>query len=137
MTPADFVKKWSQRTSAASEAYTKGVQAVTENPMEKAAAKADQYAAGVAQAVATGRYQDGLRRVGLQEWRDKAVKLGAGRLAAGVKEAEGRMQQFAQQFLPFQESLTAQVRSMPNNSLEERINRAIAQMRGTSEFKMR
>ena len=133
--PQDFVKKWSQRTGSATDAYVKGIQQTTESPMEKAASRADKYAAGVQEAVASGRFQDGLRSVSISEWKDKATKLGAGRLASGVKEAESRMLAFAQQFLPFQEQVTSMVRQMDDSSLESRLQRMIAQVRGTAEFK--
>lgn len=135
--PSEFVKKWAQRSGSATDAYIRGVQSTTESPMEKAASRVDKYVSGVQEAASTGRYADGLRKVSLTEWKDKATKLGAARIAAGVKEAEPRMLAFAQQFLPFQEQVTQAVRAMDDSSLESRIQRMIAQVRGTAEFRMR
>ncbi len=136
--PASVVlDKWSANTKGATQSYIQGVRATTANPGELAAAAADKYASGCADAVASGRYQDGCRSVSPAQWKDACEKTGAQRIASGVDKGKAKMQVFLAEFLPQQESITQQVRAMPSNTLEDRLQRMVAQARMTAQLKMR
>lgn len=117
---ASIAQKWVERTSAATQAYKDGIQRTDGNPMEKAAANAAGYLAGVQAAVSTGKWQRGLARVSREAWMAAAINLGANRIGPGVTQAKPKMQSFLDAFLPVLANNVAQVRAMPNNSYEAR-----------------
>ena len=70
----------------------------------------------------------------MQEWKDKTISKGIGRIALGASEAEGDFQDFMAQLIPFQETLQAEIDTMPDTSLEDSIARQAAWTRGMAEF---
>lgn len=129
--------KWARNLGAAGEAIKNGVQAVTVAPTEKAASRADAYAAGVARAVADGKYQAGLRRVSLEDWKRAVLQKGLNRVAAGAVEGKGKMADFLTDFLPHVEAGQRMLESMPRGDLQSNIARAVAMMQHNSQFKRR
>ena len=121
-------ERWSQGMQGASTKYKEGIDSVSESPMERAAANVQGYLNGVMEAVNSGKWQAGLRRTSLQEWKEKAKNVGASRLASGAMAAKPKMQQFLQSFLPHLQAGVDRVRSMPAATYEERKARAIAMM---------
>src|SRR5262245_1546875 len=97
---ADVARKWASRLGAAGESIRQGVQGVTVNPAERAAARQDAYVAGVQRAVADGRYVRGLRRVTLQSWQDAMLSKGLPRVASGATAALPKVQNFLEKWLP-------------------------------------
>lgn len=83
-----------------SQNYVAGINAVTESPMEKAAAAADQYQAGVMQAVASGKFAANLRAVPLSTYKQNAVAVGAPRLATGAQKASPKYERFVNKYAP-------------------------------------
>lgn len=135
LTPQEIAQKWKSRTQSASPDYIKGVQAVSVNPAQKAIQAKDKMVANFQQAMADGRFEAGLSEVTLQSWQQKTINKGATRIAAGVQEAEPRMQQFLAGFLPAQAAITAGTDQMASTTLEDRIQRAVNQMRQTATLK--
>lgn len=130
------VEKWQRNMINAGESVKAGVAAVQESPMAKAAAQADRYVSGVQQAVASGKWQQGLQSVSLQQWKD-AVVAGIPAMTAGVTKAKPKMQAFMQAFLPYVDSVAQQVRNMPKGGVENGIARASAMIRALADFKYR
>lgn len=126
---------WKNRMGQAGKAYSEGIDAVTSSPMEAAAQNEQGYINGVNEAVATGKWARGLRRVQLSDWKKAAKEKGASRLSTGAAAAEGKVQRFWQTFGPKLEAVTQGVRAMPKSSFEERMARAQAQMTGVHELK--
>jgi hypothetical protein len=135
LTPQQAADKWARRTSGAVQDYSAGISRVSVSPMEVAAEYPERYQDGVNRAVAEGRYQSGLRRVSLQGWKDAAVNKGAQRIPGGVQAAQGKMQSFLAEFLPYEDSIAQQVNSMPKGGVENGIARAVAQIRGNAAFR--
>ena len=92
--------------------------AVTASPMEKAAARADDYVAGVQAAVASGKWQNNLRAVTLQQWQAATAGKGADRIAAGAAAAVEKQTQFFAQLLPVTERVKTAARAMPSGKGE-------------------
>lgn len=133
--PQAIAEKWAQRAGAAGQAYTDGINAVTESPTAKAAARADAYQAGVMRAVATRKFQDGLMRVGVQDWKNAAIQKGAARFTTGVQHAKGKMAAFLNEFLPFLESVKAKLAAMPRGDLEQNLARMMENARAIAQFR--
>lgn len=133
-TPQQAAAKWQSRLKGAQTEIRQGVEAVTDSPTEKAAAKADKWLNGVQEAHASGKFVDRLRGVTLQDWKDKTINVGLGRIAAGVDAAVGDVQDFYQELFSFEANLQSQIESMPDTNLQDSINRATAWMEGMARF---
>ena len=134
-TPASAAAKWSSRLQGSTSEIRAGVEAVTESPMDKAADAVDKYAEGVRRAVEIGKFVNRLRATPLSVWKSNTLEKGINRIAAGAQAAEGKMESFFTQLLPFQEGLSRTVDAMPDVTLEDSIQRMTAWTRGMSEFR--
>lgn len=132
---ADVAKKWARNLSASTESIKNGVQNVTVNPAERAAARQDAYVAGVQAAVASGKYKRGLGRVTLQSWQDSMINKGITRIASGASAATPKVQGFLEKWLPYQELLKSKLSSMPRGDLQQNIQRAVTAMEHNANFK--
>lgn len=130
----DVANKWAQRLGAATDSIRQGVQGVTVNPAQKAAARADAYAAGVAQAVADGRYQRGLQKVSLASWQEAMITKGIPRVAAGANAGKQKMADFMQKWLPHQAALQSKLAAMPRGDLQTNIQRMIMAVEHNASF---
>ena len=135
LTPQEFQEKQARRLKASLEDIKKGVGRVTESPTEKAAAKADKFVAGVQKSVEDGKWQAGLRKVSLDQWKSDMINKGVNRIPAGIDAAREKVVDFASQLLPHIDSLQSKVKSMPDLTLEVSIARMTAFTRGMAEFK--
>jgi hypothetical protein len=134
LTPDQYVAKHAQRTKAAVPDYTAGVQNVSSSPTAAAAAKQQKMVTNLTDAVNSGKWKNGLLRVSLDDWKKATTEKGAGRIAAGVDGAAGKVLGFAQQLLPFESTLQETVNKMPDLTLEDSVNRATSWIRGMSKF---
>lgn len=131
--PAEAAEKWARRLSGATEDIRAGVERVTEAPGAAAAKKKDKYVAGLRDSV--DKWERNTRAVTLEDWKDKTLNVGLSRVASGAQANQGKTQKFFEEFLPHLDRGVSQVRSMPDTTMEDRINRAVAMMRHNSQFK--
>ncbi len=135
LTTQEYVEKWQRRTTAAAPDIQRGIQRVDSAPTEAAAAKKDKMLANVTAAITSGKWEAGLHRVTLGDWKKAAIEKGIPRISQGVNGAASKMADFASQLLPFQDSLKAQISSMPDLTIEDNINRMVTFTRGMTKFK--
>jgi len=135
LTAQEFQEKHARRLSAAVEDVRKGIDRVTVNPCELAAAKQEKMLANLTAAVNDGRWKAGLQRVSLEQWKDKAKNVGAGRIASGINAAKAKVIAFAEQLLPHIDAGTAKLKTMPDITLEDNIARMTSFIRHMAEFK--
>lgn len=131
LTEQQAADKWAQRMAGSTPQVKAGVMAVQSSPMEKAASRADAYAAGVARAVEQGTYQAGLRAVSLDDWKAATAGKGADRIASGASQAKDKMTRFFQWLLPKTDAVKSAVAAMPKGTKEDsraRLNRAFDMM---------
>lgn len=124
LTPQQVAQKWVNNTSAAGQALTDGVNAVTVAPGEKAAQAQDRYLSGVNAAV--GRWAANTRAVSLADWKNAMLTKGKARIASGVAAAQGKFADFMTTWLPLQEQLRQRIAAMPKGTLADSQNRAAA-----------
>ena len=134
MTPAEIQEKWSRNTKNAGEEMRRGIARVTEAPGVKAAEKVEKMRAGINAALDDGTWADRVSSVSLAEWKDKMTKKGVGRVSAGVDAASGKVTDFHNQLSDHQDRLSGQIEAMPDITLDDGIERMVAQVRGMSEF---
>ncbi len=135
--PREIAEKWSRRLSGATEDIRRGVEAVTENPAQKAKAKKEKMKARIIEAIDTGKWEAGLDRVSLEDWKSKVLEKGLARLPQGVEDARSKMEDFMGQLIPYVENVKRKIDGMPDRTLEDRIQRAVAWIREMSKFRKR
>lgn len=134
--PADVARKWAKNLGGSTDSIKTGVQAVTQNPAEKAIARQDAYVSGVQRAVAQGDYARGLRKVTLQSWQEAMVNKGLPRIASGAQASIPKMQNFLEKWLPWQEQLKNKLQGMPRGDLQTNIQRMIMAVEHNASFRM-
>lgn len=135
LTPIEFQEKHARRLTAAVEDVRKGIDKVTVNPCELAAAKQDKMLANLTAAVQDGRWQKGLRRVTLEDWKTKTRDVGVARIAAGIAAAKTKVIAFAEELLPHIDAGKAKLASMPDLTLEDNISRMTTFIRHMADMK--
>ena len=135
LTATEFQEKHARRLKAAVEDVRKGIDRVTENPCEKAAAKQDKMLTNLTAAVSSGKWAAGLKRVSLEDWKKKARDIGVNRIAAGIDGAKDKTIAFAEQLLPHIDREKAKIAAMPDVTLDDNINRMTSFVRGMANFK--
>ena len=135
LTAIEFQEKHARRLAGATEDIRKGIDKVTVNPCELAAAKKEKMLAGITAAVNDGRWERGLRRVTLEEWKDKTKNVGVARVAAGINAAKSKVIAFAEQLLPHIDAGQARLKTMADLTLEDNIARMTSWCRHMADFK--
>lgn len=128
ITVDDFYRRWRAAMEDAAPRYSAGIRAVQESPMERAAQNKQRWVDGVRQAAENGRYENGLRSVTLQQWKDAAANIGAQRLRDGAVKAERKVRTFWATYGDFIQNTAASVRQLPKTTYADRRQRAIAMM---------
>lgn len=133
--PRISARKWNSRLKAATTEIREGVDAVTENPALAAAAASEKWVNRVSESRA--RFEAGLSRVTLEDWKQATIDKGIPRIAAGADAAVSDVEQFQTELMAFQEGIDRELSGMPDVTLEDSIARATHQMRRMSEFHRR
>jgi hypothetical protein len=133
--PATVAARWVSHIGGAVDKIRQGVQSVTTAPTQAAAAAGNLWQQRVADPATLAKFQRSLSRVSLSDWQNAMINKGIPRIATGASNAKDKFTAFLTQFLPFVNNVANQVRSMPKATLDDRINRAVAQIRGTAQFK--
>jgi hypothetical protein len=133
--PNDVANKWSRRLSQSTDDIKKGVEGVTVAPSERAVSKKDKFVAELMRAIQEGKWETALRAYGLEEWKKDMINKGISRIASGAENAKSDFAEFMAQFLPYAEEVKKRADSMPDMTLEDRINKAIFVMRELAKFR--
>lgn len=112
-----------------------GVQKVTEAPTAKAAAKQEKMLQRLTAKVQDGTWANRLRAVTLEQWRDKMLNVGVPRISAGIEANRAKVAEFARQLLAYQDNLQNKIKSMPDLTLEQNIQRMTEWVKGMAQFK--
>lgn len=134
MNAQQIAAKWAANLAASTASITAGVDAVTENPAQKAIAAIPQYQAGVLAAVANGKVAAGLGRVTLESWKTAMKTKGIPRVAQGAQAAIGKVQAFQQRLIPYQQGLQTLLASTPRGDLATNIQRMVTTAQYMSKF---
>ena len=137
VTAAQYVEKWGRRLQGATTDIRNGVGRVTEAPGIKAARKADKMLAGITEAITSGKWANAVANVTLEEWKNATIDKGIGRISAGVEAALPKQLQMAEKLLAAVDSVNASIDVMPDNTLEERIQRSVQFQRKMAEMKIK
>lgn len=128
-----ITNKWVNRLSGATADIQAGIQRVTVAPGTKAVAKKTKWQNNVVNAA--DKWARNTGRVSLQDWQNAAINVGVPRIAQGAQQKQGKMQAFLNDFIPHLERGQALVDAMPDDTFENRVQRAVAIMRHNRTFK--
>ena len=134
-TPQQIAEKWARNLGQAGADIIAGVDAVTESPMVKAAAKKEKMLANLTASVTDGRWEAGLNRVTLEEWREAMKTKGVPIIAARAQSKVGEVAAFHAELAAHQDRLSAEIDAMPDITLQDSIARMTRQVMGMSEFR--
>lgn len=122
--PAAVAQRWAQNLAAASQKITAGVNAVTQSPTQLAAQAAQTWLARLNDPRTLAKFQKNLNKVTLQQWQTAMTQKGIPRISQGAQQALPKFQTFMTAWLPYEAQGAAQVRAMPNLTLQDAIARA-------------
>lgn len=132
--PQLAAQKWAQNFAAAGPAVQAGVQAVTEAPTLKAAARQDAYVRGVQAAANSGKWAAGLRKVSLQSWQQSMLTKGVQNMNSGAQAGKSKMQAHLAAFIPHMEMIRAQLDSMPTDTTAQQAAKVAAVIEHAKAF---
>ena len=135
LTAAQFQEKHARRLKASVEDVRQGIDRVTENPTEKAAAKQEKMLTNLTNAVNSGKWAAGLKRVTLEQWKRQTRDVGVNRIAAGIDAAKDKVTAFAEDLLPHIDRGLEKIKAMPDTTLDDNINRMTSFVRHMAELK--
>jgi hypothetical protein len=132
LSASEYTDKLIRNMTNAVPDWERGIANVTESPTAKAAAKSDKWLSKIQQS--KEKFERGLKRITKEAWQEVTLSKGRDRIAQGVEAARSKIEAFAADFLPFQESVRKEVAAMPDTTLEQNIARATAMMKGTAKY---
>lgn len=135
LSPQEAREKHAARLKGATADIRRGVERVTEAPGMAAGRKVDKMRQNLIAALDDGTWKRRVESVSLEDWKSSMVNKGIGRIAAGIDEASGKMDEFFTQLFAHQEGLQRKVEAMPDLTLEDNLNRMVTFVRGMSDFK--
>lgn len=135
LTPQQIAEKWARNLANSGTDAKNSVTAMTANPMERAISKKEKMKANLIKSIDDGSWENGLRSVSLQQWKDAYINKGISRMTTGATAATPKMTAFMQELLPYQQSLKAQVDQMPDLTLNDSGQKMLAWMNGMANFK--
>ena len=96
---AEAAKKFAARGSAATPEYAAGVRGAGADWLAQTTASAENYAAGVQQAIGRNAFARGVQAAGASKFESRSAGVGARRFAEGIREAESAYNQAIQPVL--------------------------------------
>lgn len=135
ITPEEFQEKHARRLKAATEDMRRGVERVSEAPGKKAAEKVDKWVAAITSSETQQKWARRVASVSLDDWKQKMISKGIGRVAAGIDAAAPKTIEFATKLIEHQNRGLTALERMPDLTLEDSVNRAATWIRHMANFK--
>lgn len=136
LTADQIVKKHADRLKQSTNEIATQVKAVQTAPGVKAAAKADKMRTNINLAIDSGRWGRRVSSVSLQDWQNAMITKGIPRISQGIDAAAPKVRAFFDEFLPHLDKVQAEIKNMPDLTLEDGINRMVHVVRRNAEFKL-
>lgn len=134
-TPSEVADKWQRNLGNAQTEMQAGVQRVTQAPGIAAAAKKQKWVMALQDSATQDKWERNVRAVSLGSWQQSMLDLGIARAAQGATQKKPKFEAAMTSLLPFIDSVRSTVRNMPDNTPQDREQRALAMMRGMRGYK--
>lgn len=134
MTGGDFADKHAKNLRAAADEIRKGVDAVTEAPGAKAAARKDVYVNRMTDSSVHERWAKNVAKVPLEEWKADMKEKGIGRISAGLDRSKGKISDFGDKLLTHIKSIKPEFDARRPLTLEESATKAADWIKAMGKF---
>lgn len=135
LTPVEAADKQVRNIKGSIEQIKAGINKVTENPCELAAAQSEKMLAKITEAITSGKWSASLRRVSLTDWKTAFLTKGVNRIGQGAEAAKPKLVRFYTEFFPYVDTVQAECKAMANLNIDDAIAIAAHNIRRLSEFK--
>jgi len=135
MTGSDFHEKHSKNLKAAGEEIRKGVEAVTEAPGKKAAARKDVYVARMQDSKVHDRWAKNVGKVSLEDWKKDMLEKGVGRISAGLDRSAAKIADFGDKLISHIKSIKPAFDERRPVTLDEAAAKASDWIKAMGKFK--
>ena len=129
-TPSEAAAKWNTNLVGSTAEIELGVNKVTVAPSEQAIAQKDKMVDNWLASIENGKWEDGLRRVDLAEWKRSMIDIGIKRIRDGAMKAQPKLQRYYEKAFPLMQNLEDTIAAMPSRDLQDSEARMLAWMRG-------
>lgn len=135
VTAEEFQEKHARRLKASTEDIALGIDKVTVAPGVLASQKQAKMLARLTAKINDGTWANRVKSVTLEKWKELAKTKGVPRIASGIDEAKDKVTDFARQLLPAVDRAVAEVKKLPDLTIEDSIARSTKMIREMSKFK--
>lgn len=135
MSPTDISEKWGTNQKASIPFIIKGLDAITEDPGQKAVDKQGKMLANLTESVTNGTWAKRRLAVSLSEWRDKTKTKVTQRMAGGVDGAMPKRKAFDSWLVTTLDAVLPEIAGMSDMTLEDSVARVRKLMEYMSEHK--
>lgn len=137
LTASEFSEKWGRRLTQAAEDMRRGVERVSEAPGAKAAQKKDKWIAKMTDPAVQGKWASNVASVPLDQWKNRMVQVGIGRVPSGVEANKDKVAKFGEQLLSHIDAGLAKIQSMPDVTYEQTKARMLAWFDHMAKFRFK
>ncbi len=123
MSPTDISEKWGKNQKASIPFIIKGLDAVSEDPGQKAVDQQDKMLAKLTESISNGTWAKRRLKVGLNEWREKTKKKVTERMAGGVDASMPKRKEFDSWLVNALNSVLPEIAGMADMTLEDSVAR--------------
>lgn len=131
-TSAQATAKWLTGISGAQDRMKAGAMAVQTAPGQLAAQAADKWLARVTASKA--KFIANSQAVSLQAWQQAYLTTGLPRVSQGAQDKQAKYTAAMDAFLPYMQQGLNTIDKMPNNTIEDAVNRAAAMIRWNAKY---
>lgn len=125
---ADISDNWAGKMKSSVSRIQKGIDGVTENPAELAAAQQDKMKTNLNAAIDSGRWAAGLSKVTLADWKGKTKTKVGTNLSSGVDAALPKRRAFDQYLVSTLNGVLPTIKGMPDQTISDSVERVRALM---------
>ena len=118
-TPADAAALWSANLANAQAKIKQSVTALTDSPMEKAAASQDLMRRRLVASIDDGTWAANLRAVPLQSWKNAMLGKGLANMQSGLKDGATKVQAFQQMAAPYFQQARQAAAAIPKDGSDQ------------------
>lgn len=129
-----IIEKYQRGISGAGADYAAGVSNPSRPWAQATVQGAERWRQGLQEAMQNRAFEKGVQRAGDAKWQEKAANIGAQRYAASAAEAASAYAKEAQKVMGAANAARTAAGAMPNATMEQRLQRATAAMRASSDY---
>jgi hypothetical protein len=133
-TPDQIIAKFRAGVAGAGADYSAGVQNPSRPWAQATVAGQPRYEAGVQKAISEKRFAKGVQAAGDAKWQEAASGKGAQHFAAAADSAATNYAKVAGDIMAAGAAARSKANSMPDTTLEARIQRSVEAQKATSAF---